>query len=320
MPHGGRVLVVMMTALAVFATFATLAGCGPADQRARQVSPESLASRPSSTPDQPVSRERQSGGAGTKLSGTIRLDDGRHYVLPRQDPPRPGTLRPLVVVLHSFGGTWTRLERVARFQERSRDQGFVLAYGVGRERSWNAGRCCGWAASHRVDDVGYLVDVVADLRHRLPGIDHRRVYVTGFSNGAMMTLRALCERPDVFAAGTGVAGALVSRCQGGAPIHYLAVHGTADDVVPYRGGTVGWLGLTFRPVLELPVRIRRQAPGSVVELRTHRCGHVWPTAQECGVDAAGVGLAFVRRFSADGPAPYHATDQKVRTSRTPELW
>jgi poly(3-hydroxybutyrate) depolymerase len=318
MPRRGRVPVVVVM-VAALSAFAALAGCGSAADvrtsgpaRDTTVSPTAAAATEGATSARHGPHHRQ--------SGTIRLVGGRHYVLPEQDPPPPGTLRPLVIVLHSFGGTWMRLERVARFQERARAHGLVVAYAIGRERSWNAGRCCGWAESHQVDDVAYLVDLVADLRVRMPGIDQRRIYLAGFSNGAMMTLRALCERPDVFAAGAGVAGALVSHCQAATPIHYLAVHGTADEVVPHHGGTIDWLGVTFRPVRELPVRIRRQAQGSVVEVRTHRCGHVWPTVRECGVDAAGVGLAFVRRFSADASGPHRATSEKTRTSRHSELW
>ncbi|WP_020577509.1 alpha/beta hydrolase family esterase [Actinopolymorpha alba] len=232
--------------------------------------------------------------------GVVRLASGRVYVLPAQQDTavrRSGTGRPLLVVLHSFGGTWTRLEKAAGFQARARGQGFVVAYGIGPNRSWNAGGCCGWAQSHEMDDVGYLADLVADVQQRVPDIDPRRIYLTGFSNGAMMTLRALCERPDLFAAGFGVAGQLVTQCAGGAPIHYLQVHGLVDEVVPYQGGKVAWLGMSFSPVPDLPGRVIARAPGSVVEIVTHRCGHVWPNQRQCGIDAAGVGLAFLSRYA-----------------------
>ena len=213
----------------------------------------------------------------------------------------------MLVVLHSFGGTWRTLERAAALQRRARAEGLVLAYGIGRNRSWNAGSCCGWAQSHEVDDLSYLAELVADIRRRVPDADPRRVYLTGFSNGAMMTLRALCARPDVFAAGFGVAGQLVGRCAARVPVHYLAIHGTADDVVPYDGGRVDWLGLTFPPVGQLPDRIGTNAPGSVVEIRRHPCGHVWATVEPCGIDASAAGLRFVRGFALDDPSGYRAS-------------
>lgn len=245
-------------------------------------------------------------------SGEIRLASGRVYVSPGQQTAVGASAdrgaRPLLVVLHSFGGTWQRLARIADFTRLVRD-GWVVVYGVGRNRSWNAGGCCGWAQSHEVDDVAYLLDVLADVEQRRPDVDTRRVYLTGFSNGAMMTLRALCERPRTFAAGFGVAGQLVTRCAGGAPIHYLEIHGTSDRVVPFEGGRIGWLGVTFFPVPELPGRVAAQAPGSVAKIRTHPCGHVWPTRRTCGLDATMTGLAFVRKFG--GSAGYQAAGHRA---------
>ncbi|MGW5362188.1 alpha/beta hydrolase family esterase [Actinopolymorpha pittospori] len=241
----------------------------------------------------------------------VRLASGRVYVLPDQARPRPGASRPLLLVLHSFGGTWQRLRTVGRFEERAARLGFVVAYGIGADRSWNAGSCCGWSQSRDADDVGYLVSVAADVRRRIPDVDPRRIYLTGFSNGAMMTLRALCERPRVFAAGVGVAGQLVGRCAGGAPIHYLEIHGTVDAVVPYAGGRVGWLGVTFPPVSGLPARVRAGAPGSVVEIRTHPCGHVWPTGDQCGLDAAEVGWEFLSRYALPASTPHHAAGHEA---------
>ena len=265
---------------------------------------------------------------GQPAPAVVRLTNGRVYLLARDLPVAPGSpdasnppdapdggapggarpeTRAVLVVLHSFGGTWRTLERAAALQRRARAEGLVLAYGIGRNRSWNAGSCCGWAQSHEVDDLSYLAELVADIRRRVPDADPRRVYLTGFSNGAMMTLRALCARPDVFAAGFGVAGQLVGRCAARVPVHYLAIHGTADDVVPYDGGRVDWLGLTFPPVGQLPDRIGTNAPGSVVEIRRHPCGHVWATVEPCGIDASAAGLRFVRGFALDDPSGYRAS-------------
>ncbi|GAA2759784.1 alpha/beta hydrolase family esterase [Actinopolymorpha rutila] len=243
--------------------------------------------------------------ASAALPGQVRLASGREYVLPRPAPARLGARRPLLLVLHSFGGTWRRMEHLGQFQERAARRGYVVAYGIGARRSWDAAGCCGWSNAHRAKDVEYLTDVVADVRRRVPGIDPRRIYLTGFSNGAMMTLHALCERPRLFAAGVGVAGALVGRCRGGAPIHYLEIHGTSDAVVPYDGGRTDWLHATFPPVSDLPGTIADRAPGSVVKIRSHPCGHVWPVGGRCHLDAAAIGWEFLRRYALPSP-PHHA--------------
>jgi polyhydroxybutyrate depolymerase len=67
--------------------------------------------------------------------------------------------------------------------------------------------------------------------------DPARVYVTGLSNGAMMSYRLACELADRVTAIAPVAGALnVDDCRPSRPLPVLAIHGTADEAVPYNGG------------------------------------------------------------------------------------
>lgn len=319
------IVAMVVTAVTAVTALTSAMGCGPWGSNARHHaagSPDRPAAgvTPADADDTGGANEQPLPGAepspptpsGMPLGPEeVRLPSGRVYVLPDQAPPRPGVSRPLLIVLHSFGGTWQRLRAAGRFEERAARLGFVVAYGIGADRSWNAGSCCGWSQSRDADDVGYLVSVAADVRRRTPDVDPRRIYLTGFSNGAMMTLRALCERPRAFAAGVGVAGQLVGRCEGGAPIHYLEIHGTVDAVVPYAGGRVGWLGVTFPPVSRLSQRVKAKAPGSVVEVRTHPCGHVWPTRDECGLDAAEVGWGFLSRFALPASGAYRASGHEA---------
>jgi polyhydroxybutyrate depolymerase len=151
--------------------------------------------------------------------------------------------------------------------------GFLVAFGQGERASWNAGSCCGTAQHTHVDDVDYLVAAVADAARRWP-VDRSRVYVVGFSAGDMMAMRAECERPDVFAAASGVAGGLVMRCPASrAQIRIQHLHGMHDvDAVPFGGGVSSVVGLD--------------------------CGHVWPkVTNACGVDGTDLIWQWVSRFS-----------------------
>ncbi len=218
---------------------------------------------------------------------TVELRNDRAYVL-----ASPAKARKLVVVLHPYQGTWQRLDQAAGIRSRAEAEGYAVAFAEGVEQSWNAGACCGTAKTRNVDDVGYLVDLANDARRRLGVKD---VYLLGFSAGDMMAIRALCARPDVFAAAAGAAGNLVTTCRSATPIRYLHLHGKADNIVPYEGGRVAWLGTTFAPIRDLPRRLRSQAKGSTVQLVTHDCGHVWPTLQACGTDGLGLALDFFAR-------------------------
>ena len=68
-------------------------------------------------------------------------------------------------------------------------------------------------------------------------IDTNRVYVTGMSNGAMMTSTLACVLADRFAAAAPVAGVRDPKgCAPARPISLLAFHGTEDPYVAYTGG------------------------------------------------------------------------------------
>jgi polyhydroxybutyrate depolymerase len=122
-------------------------------------------------------------------------------------------------------------------------KGFIVAYpnGTGMRAdakllTWNAWRCCGAALDNKVDDVGFVRALVDDIAKRYP-VDRKRIYATGFSNGAMLTYRVGCELGDVFAAIAPVAGALNDyNCGTGPKVSVVAIHGTADKHVRFEGG------------------------------------------------------------------------------------
>jgi polyhydroxybutyrate depolymerase len=63
------------------------------------------------------------------------------------------------------------------------------------------------------------------------------VYVTGLSNGAMMSYRLACELSDKIAAIGPVAGAFnFQPCVPAHPVSVVIVHGTADQHVLFNGG------------------------------------------------------------------------------------
>ena len=70
---------------------------------------------------------------------------------------------------------------------------------------WNAGRCCGLPVTKHIDDVGFLLKVIADIAARTP-VDLRRVYITGISNGGMMAYAMAAEASDHIAAISSVSG------------------------------------------------------------------------------------------------------------------
>ncbi|WP_437938341.1 extracellular catalytic domain type 1 short-chain-length polyhydroxyalkanoate depolymerase [Sorangium sp. So ce341] len=158
--------------------------------------------------------------------------------VPRSLPRKKGRV-PLVLDFHHVNGTPEAEAALTGLSALADERGLLVAYPAGIGGSWNAGLCCGQAWEEGVDDVDFtrdLIDAISE-EHR---VDPRRIFVTGMSNGALMAHRLGCELADRIAAIAPVAGVLhvpPATCEPARPISVLHVHGTADIVIPYNGGT-----------------------------------------------------------------------------------
>jgi polyhydroxybutyrate depolymerase len=147
---------------------------------------------------------------------------------------------PLVLVLHGAVQGATNVERMSGMSVKADKENFLVAYPNGTSRSglaptWNAGACCGYAMTKKVDDVGFLSALI-DRLERDYTVDPKRIFVTGISNGGMMSYRLACELADRVAAIAPVEGAQDVECRPSGPVSVVIFHGTADLLVPYKGG------------------------------------------------------------------------------------
>jgi polyhydroxybutyrate depolymerase len=142
----------------------------------------------------------------------------------------------LVVALHGGLGTDDQFAENSRFEDLAEAEGFVVVFPNGVDRTWNAGACCCGAVRKDIDDTGFLAALIEHLAVTLP-VDRDRVFMTGHSNGAMMTFRFACERSDLVAAVAPVAGSLeIPECRPGSGVDLLAIHGDSDRNHPLEGG------------------------------------------------------------------------------------
>lgn len=93
---------------------------------------------------------------------------------------------------------------------------------------------CGWSACH--DDVGFLRSLVQEVSSEL-AVDRSRVFIGGFSNGAMMANRIACEASELFAAVALLGGRLEPgfECTPSRKIPLLQINGGMDRTVPPDG-------------------------------------------------------------------------------------
>jgi polyhydroxybutyrate depolymerase len=197
--------------------------------------------------------------------GTTISVEGRPFNL-YTPPGLEGRQAPVVLVLHGGLSSAERVQGVLPLYDEAARSGFRLAYldGTleGRERAnrrtWNAGDCCSEARDRGINDVGYISSVISTLVAQgltSPG----QVYLLGHSNGAMMSYRFACTRPDLVAGVMGLAGVFVmSSCPNSAGVRILHVHGLEDRLVPIGGGGGGdrLAGAPFRSVQQTTDALR----------------------------------------------------------------
>ncbi len=162
------------------------------------------------------------------------------------------------LVLYLHGGTLSMrsifsplADSTATWLRIAEDQGVVLLVpnGVnpktgetyGDDQTWNDLRPDRSQGQTQVDDVGFILRLLDEVNTELP-IDQDQVYVTGASNGGMMTYRLLIEAPERFAAGAAYIANLpelkepLPRPSQKVPI--LIMNGTEDPLMPFDGGPV----------------------------------------------------------------------------------
>jgi polyhydroxybutyrate depolymerase len=154
---------------------------------------------------------------------------------------------PLVIALHGRGGNGESMVLVTRkgFDKLAERDGFIVAYPDGIELNWNDGRMDEESndRAHRenIDDVGFISALI-DYMIKEYNTDPNRVYVTGISNGAIMSYRLACELAYKITAIAPVDGniplQLSHECSPSGPVSVLAINNVNDPLVPFEGGEI----------------------------------------------------------------------------------
>jgi polyhydroxybutyrate depolymerase len=100
---------------------------------------------------------------------------------------------------------------------------------------WNAGMCCGLPVTKQINDVGFLEAVIADVTRRTP-VNLRRVYMTGISNGGMMSYAMAAEASDHVAAIASVSGQVeIPTIHPSRPVPTMEFHSINDPIALFKG-------------------------------------------------------------------------------------
>jgi polyhydroxybutyrate depolymerase len=179
-------------------------------------------------------------------------------------PPAALSGRPLPLVLNLHGATQNaQLEEITSDMDPNADMnGYLVAYPDGTRISkvltpdpiaknaqygWNAGQCCGLPVTKHIDDVGFLLKVIADIATRTP-VDLRRVYMTGISNGGMMAYAMAAEASGHVAAISSVSGQVeIPAIHPTRAVPTMEFHSIDDPIAKFDGTP------NANPVLRLSV-------------------------------------------------------------------
>lgn len=156
---------------------------------------------------------------------------------------------PVVIMLHGGGATARSAAMETGWNELADQAGFLAVYPDALARDpnrmanfpanpqlWNDGSNRYFASRNEPDDISFLDWLLDELDERFQA-DMRRVFVTGFSNGASMAFRVGMELSGRITAIAPVAGTCwLNRIELQRPVPLCYITGTADPMNPVDGG------------------------------------------------------------------------------------
>jgi len=175
----------------------------------------------------------------------------REYLLHLPSGYKASNSYPLVVALHGFGDHPRFIEQYSGLSRLADEKKFIVVYPYGSQHkttqkfSWNGGSCCGEAFNKKIDDVLFINNLTDYLTQKY-NINSKKIYLTGFSNGGLLTYRIASEAPDKFAAFAVISGSIGGKIKKDDPYYtlpnpqksvpILIMHGVNDNLIPYLGG------------------------------------------------------------------------------------
>ena len=147
---------------------------------------------------------------------------------------------PLVFCFHGLHLTGQIMMMMTNFNSTADRNGFIVVYPDGIGQAWDDGR-----HNRGVDDIGFVSAMLQKIGTNV-GVDRRRVYASGISNGGYFSQLLACAMPERIAA-IGVVGATImqqaaSECHSARPMPIMFFLGTSDPLVAWGDGNSRSLG------------------------------------------------------------------------------
>lgn len=215
-------------------------------------------------------------------------------------PPAIEKNRPLLISMHGLNQDINYQQGQTQWETVAKANNFVVVYPAGINNSWDISG---------TTDTDFILAIINEMVKRYD-IDRKRVYLSGFSMGGMMTYHAATKIADKIAAFAPVSGYLMGgpNTNSSRPIPIIHTHGTGDPVVPYSGVKTcldAWITRN-----ECPSTAKVTKPYPVGKTSSNGTKSVWGP----GKDQVQVVL-----LSLEGVGHWHSNDGNgVNTSQ--EIW
>ncbi len=175
----------------------------------------------------------------------VLLHEGieRSYLIHLPPGFSTNTPAPLVLALHGGGGEGRIFDQgitQGTLSAAADKRGVILVFPEGINKHWCDGRTEILKTKKSYDDVGFISKII-DTMVKNYGIDSKRVYATGISNGGFMSVRLAMDLSEKIVAVAPVAAQVSKVLKDKTPklpISVMIVNGTKDRLVPFDGGHI----------------------------------------------------------------------------------
>jgi polyhydroxybutyrate depolymerase len=150
---------------------------------------------------------------------------------------------PVVFFLHGMGASAQIGVNVLgpQFHARAERDKAIVVYPDATSKHWNDKLGGTYPLTDSVDDVAYISSLIDLFIKEFKG-DPTRIYVSGSSNGGMMTYRLSVDIPEKIAAiapfVSSISNQVAEQFVDAKPIPIIITSGTADTVIRWSGGPI----------------------------------------------------------------------------------
>ncbi len=138
----------------------------------------------------------------------------------------------LLLALHPATTTGRDMAGMTGFDSLADADNVIIAYPSAISGRWNS------ANTSDIDDIGFLTALLDKLLEDY-AIDENNIFVLGYSNGGLMTLKLRCVLSErikgIISYAAPLTFAISGDCPSGESVSSLVIHGTSDEVFPFSG-------------------------------------------------------------------------------------